>query len=422
MSRPRLDLSFLSHLHTFDALIAYPNYRFLWMGNFCANSAQWMQLLTVGWLVRDLTDGSTASALLVVTVGGLNTLPGLIFTPWGGVLGDRLDRRKMIMGFQIFMAALAFCFALLVLSGKVQVWHAFAYVMLSGASFSVTQPMRQAIIANTVAREMVGNAFAINVLTITGTRAIGPFIGGILIASLGFFWNFTVEAALYLGMVLFYLPMKTPFTRIRPVGEKQAGMTALLIEGVGYIWKGNRSIFNLVVLGMIPNVILQPFLFLLPVFTVEVLGKGADVGGYLLATTGLGGLVCGLLLASIGFPIRKGLLVLATAICSSVFVIVLSVSTSLALALIVVAIIAFSQCVYRTANGTLIQTLVPDELRGRVSSLQNYGRGFLVPASLATGWIAGATSVQTALVVIGAVGLVLSVYCMFTFRRLRALP
>ena len=190
MSRPKIDLSVLAHLHTLDSWIAYPSYRLLWLGNFCSNSAQWMQLLTVGWLVRELTDGLSASAFLVVTIGGLNTLPGLIFTPFAGVLGDKLDRRKLVMFLQAFMAILAFGFALLVLSGYVRVWHTFAYVLISGITFTVTKPLRHVLIANTVAHKDIGNAFAFNVLTITGTRAIGPFIGGILIASLGFFWNY----------------------------------------------------------------------------------------------------------------------------------------------------------------------------------------------------------------------------------------
>ena len=98
----------IPRLHTFDSWIEYRDYRLLWVGNFCANSAQWLQLLTVGWLVRSLTEGSPSSSLLVVTVGGLSTLPGLLVGPWGGVLGDRIDRRKLIMGIQSFMAVLAF--------------------------------------------------------------------------------------------------------------------------------------------------------------------------------------------------------------------------------------------------------------------------------------------------------------------------
>ena len=93
----------------------------MWCGNFFANNAQWIQLLSIGWLVRDLSEGSTVAGLLVVTVGGINTLPGLVVGPWGGVLSDRFDRRKLVITLQLTMAGLAICFALLVLSGRVEV-------------------------------------------------------------------------------------------------------------------------------------------------------------------------------------------------------------------------------------------------------------------------------------------------------------
>ena len=88
----------MPHLHTFESLITYRNYRLLWTGNFFSNSAQWLQLLSIGWLVRELTAGSSASVLQVVIVGGLSTLPVLLVGPWGGVWGDRVDRRKLLRG------------------------------------------------------------------------------------------------------------------------------------------------------------------------------------------------------------------------------------------------------------------------------------------------------------------------------------
>ena len=100
----------MSHLHTFESLTTYRNYRLLWTGNFFSNSAQWLQLLSIGWLVRELTAGSSASVLQVVIVGGLSTLPVLLVGPWGGVWGDRVDRRKLLMRIQTFMAVLAALF------------------------------------------------------------------------------------------------------------------------------------------------------------------------------------------------------------------------------------------------------------------------------------------------------------------------
>ncbi len=393
----------IPRLQTLDSWLAYPNYRLLWFGNFCANSAQWLQLLTVGWLVRDLTADLTSSALLVVTAGAMNTLPGLLIGPWGGVLGDRVDRRRLIMYIQSFMVVFAFAFAMLVRSGQAEVWHAYAYVIVSGACLSVSQPMRQVLIANTVPREALGNAYATNVLTITGTRLVGPFVGGILIANLGFFWNFAVEALLYAAMVAVFLPLKTPYAQTRVATRNSP--VADLKEGVRYVWSGNRVILVLIALSLIPNVVLQPVMFLLPVFTDEVLGRGADVGGFLLATNGLGGLIAALGIASIGFIFRRGMVCLITVLLSSAVVVVFAQAQWLPMALVVVALLGFSQSAYRTTASTMIQTMVPDDLRARVTSLQRYGQGFVVVTSLLIGWFAGVTSVSLALTVVGLVGL-----------------
>ncbi len=410
----------MPRLQTLDSWIAYRDYRLIWIANFFANSAQWLQLLSVGWLVRELTAGSTASSLLVVTAGGLNTLPGLIVGPWGGVLGDRVDRRKLVMAIQSLMAALALLFAFFVLSGRVQVWHAYAYVLISGVCLSVTQPMCQTLIANTVPRDALGNAYAANVLTITGTRLIGPFFGGVLIATFGFFWNFTVEALLYASVVLALLPMRTPYYQERRAGPRQS-LIVDLKEGLRYVWSGNRAIFILIALGLIPNVVLQPLMFTLPVFTDEVLRKGVDVGGYILAVNGFGGLVAAFLMASVGFIFKKGPITLVTAITSSLLALIFAQSQWIALAFVVIALFAFSQSVFRTTSGTLIQTLVPDELRARVTSLQAYGRGFVVPASLAVGWLTGATSVPFAISAMGLVSLAGGVVFLLTARGLRRL-
>ena len=411
----------LPRLHTLDAWLGYRNYRLLWCGNFFANSAQWLQLLSVGWLVRELSEGSAIAGLLVVTVGGINTLPGLIVGPWGGVLSDRFDRRRLVITFQLIMCALAFSFALLVLSDRVTIWHAYLYVILAGVCHSIAQPMRQALVAATVPRDMLGNALAANVLTITGTRIFGPFIGGILIFTLGFFWNFTIEACLYLANVLMLWPMRTPYYR---PGDARARGSAIanMVEGIRYVWSGERAIFQMILLSIIPNIILHPTWFLFPVFTTDVLMREADVGGYLLAVTGVGGFLAALFMASFGFVFDKGKVVLGAAVASSITCLLFAYSHWMALAFIVIAAMAFSQAVFRTTRGTLIQTLAPDRLRGRLTSLQSFDRGFLVVASLGVGALSDATSPVTAIAIIGVLGLALSIICSATLTRVRRLP
>ena len=410
----------LPRLQTFDSLSAFPDYRLLFMGNLCANSAQWLQLLSIGWLVRSLTVGSSTSALLVVTVGGLNTLPGLFIGPIAGVIGDRVDRRKLVIRLQIFMAVFALFFAFMVGLRMVTVWHAYMYVLVSGLCLTVTQPMRQAMIANVVPRESLGNAYATNVITIPGTRMIGPFIGGVLIATLGFFWNFTLEAALYAANVLLLLRMKLPYYRPRKIAEGQSILVDL-IEGFTYVWRDNRVIIYLTALSLLPNTLLQPLMFLLPVFTEEVLRRGPEIGGLFLAVNGFGGMVAAVLIASFGFVYRKGWIVLVTAIISSGLVLLFSQAYVLPLAFFLIMIFAASQTIFRTTNGTLIQLLVPDEMRGRVTTLQRYSMGFVVLSSLAIGWFAGVFSVSVALAVMGVIGLIGGTAAFMISHRIKAL-
>ncbi|HBD85536.1 MAG TPA: hypothetical protein DC056_16145 [Dehalococcoidia bacterium] len=419
LSQPRR----IPRVRIFDAWAAHRDFRFLWVGNFCANNAQWLQLLTLGWLVTHLTEGSSNSALLVVSIGGINTLPGLLVGPWGGVLGDRVDRRKLVMSIQGFMAVFAFGFALLVLADVVRVWHVYVYAVISGACLSVTQPMRQTLIANTVAREAIPNAYATNTLTIPGTRMIGPFVGGILVATLGFFWNFAIESLLYVAMIAAYWPMKTPFTTGRPpaTGDWLRGVVSDLAEGFRYVWSGNRALLYLIMLTIVPNTVLQPVMFLLPVFTTEVLGRGADVGGYMLAINGFGGFVMALMIASFGFVFRRGIVCLATAVISSVIALVFAQSVWLPMALVVIAMFAGSQTTIRTANGSLVQSLAPDELRARVTSIQRYGQGFVVGSSVLVGWLAGVFGIRIVITALGIVGLAISVPFAIWSRQIREL-
>ena len=423
----------MPHLHTLDSLISYRDYRLLWTGNFCSNSAQWLQLLTIGWLVRDLTQGSSTSVLQVVIVGGLSTLPVLLVGPWGGVWGDRVDRRKLLMRIQTFMAVMAVLFAVLIvsdrglgLSDQVRVWLAYSYVLVSGVCLSVAQPMRQALIANTVPPEAFGNAYAANSLSITGTRIIGPFIGGILIASLGFTANFLLEAALYATMVLVFLPMKTPFQG-RVIARRRSP-AADFSEGVRFIRRERGVILTLILLGLIPNVVLHQVWFLLPVFTANILHQDANVGGFLLAATGVGGFLSSLVIASVGFTFRKGTVVLGSIFLSSIFVILFAQSRwmvpayPLAPALVLIGLMALAQAHFRTTSGTMIQLTTPDRFRSRVTSLASYGQGFVFPFSILVGLLAEFSDVVTTINVLGTIGLTLSVYFIMRLHDMRQQP
>ena len=344
-------------------------------------------------------------------------------------MGDRVGRRKLLMRIQTFMAVTAVLFAVLIvsdeglgLSDQVRVWLAYGYVLVSGVCLSVAQPMRQALIANTVPPEAFGNAYAANSLSITGTR----IIGGILIASLGFTANFLLEAALYATMVLVFLPMKTPFQR--RVKARRRSPAADFSEGVRFIRRERSVILTLILLGLIPNVVLHQVWFLLPVFTANILHQDANVGGFLLAATGVGGFLSSLVIASVGFTFRKGTVVLGSILLSSIFVILFAQSHwmvpayPLAPALVLIGLMALAQAHFRTTSGTLIQLTTPDRFRSRVTSLASYGQGFVFPFSILVGLLAEFSDVVTTINVLGTIGLTLSVYFIMRLHDMRQQP
>ena len=401
----------LPTIHTLDSLRAYPDYRYLWTANFCANTAQWLQLLTLGWLVKELTQFDSNSALLVVGVGGTAALPGVIIGPWGGVLGDRLDRRKLVISLELFMVVLAFSFALLVRTEFVLVWHVYAFALMAGSCEALKMPVRQALIANTVPAHALSNAYATSVLTIPGTRMIGPFIGGIIVAKVGFFWNFTIEAALYLGVIIALIPMSTPYF-IRREFTTKFGMSQMLTDmadGFKYLWNKQRSLSLIYILSIAPNVVLHPVLFLLPLFTTDVLHRDVDYGGYMMAVNGAGGLLMVLVFSAFGFPKWRGMICIVSALGGALMAILLSQSVWVASAFVVLAIFGATQTAFRTTNGVLTQTLAEDHYRVRAMSAYRIGMGMVVFFSIFVGWLAGLISVQPTLVIMGIIGIFISI-------------
>ena len=412
----------LPRLHTLDAWLAYRDFRLLWLANFCGFTGQWLQLLSIGWLVKDLSAGTGVGGLLVLSVSAINTLPGLVVNPITGVLGDRLDRRKLAISMQSVSAALALGFAVLIAFDYVRPWHAYAYVLISGACLAITQPMQQVLISNTVPREALVNAYAINTLTVTGTRVFGPFVGGILIFTLGYFWNFALEAALYLGVVLMLLPMRTPYTASEPM-EARRRFTPLadIQDGLRHLWRNQREVLEIAVLSVIPNTVLHPVWFLLPLFTVEVLQAQVNMGGYLLAITGVGGLISTLTIATWGLPFRRGYILFGAAALSSIATMLFAYSSWPWAAFTVLAAMSFFQAYFRTTQGTLVLTIVPDRFRARTMALLAYERSFLVGVSVLVGIFADFTSASMAILAIGSMGLALTLGCFATLRRVRAL-
>ena len=402
-------------LRTFSSLQNNPNYRYLFAGNLFANAAQWLQFISIGWLALDIS-GSAFHSIMAVAV---RAMPTLVLGPWGGVLADRMDRRKLAMATQVGMSGAALTFAFLILQEKVtSVWYVYAYTIGTGVGFAIKQPVRQSLIANTVRPPDMANALALNALAVTSMRLVGAALGGILIETLGFQWNFFVEGGLYIGMIALLIPMRTPYREASTARHSSA--LSNLKEGLVYIVK-KRVMLRLMTLNFIRTGVFAPLLLLLPAYTSEALGAGPGVGTAMLVSMGIGGVIATFIMSSWGFLTKKGLVSLITLVSGSAVITSLGISHWIWYSVLIMVIMGLSQSHFIVANQTLVQNIVPDTLRGRVSSVWHYEQGLIPLFSGMIGLVATQIGISWALICFGGAALGLSVFFIIRFGDIRSL-
>ena len=401
-------------VRTFTSLQS-KDFRLLWAGNIFDHMALWLQMITLSWLVWDLT----RSALLSGTAAGLRGFPTLIIGPWAGVVADRMDRRKVVIVVQFFLSVVAFGFAFMVATATVEVWHAFAYAGVSAVCFAFIMPARSALVVNTVPPGDLGNAFALNAMTVTVNRLIGGMLGGLLITQVGITWNFLVEGMAYLAAALLLIPMRTPYR-----GEATARRDSVLNNlkgGFLYIWRENRIILHLIIMSFILTFCFIPLPALLPAYAGEVLGAEANVGGYLMAAQGVGGVTTTFVIASLGFGLKKGKLALIALVVGSAAILTLSLSNWLLLSLAMMVCLGLCQTSFIVGNQTLVQMMTPDNLRGRVTSIYMLEHGLGPVGIFLIGLLMDLYTVSGALTLVSSVSLAMAIFFLLVFRRVRNL-
>ena len=183
-------------LGTFSSL-RHVNFRYLWLGTLCMSGGQWIQQVTLGWVLYDLTGSSVLLGLL----NGLRAVPFLVASPIAGVAADRMDRKKLILVTQYALIMTTVAMGLLVASGFLEVWHLFAFTLMTGVIWAFVDPVRQTLVPALVPRQDLMNAVALNSAAFNLTKVIGPSLGGVLIVFSGAAGNFFVQSAAYLGVL-----------------------------------------------------------------------------------------------------------------------------------------------------------------------------------------------------------------------------
>jgi MFS family permease len=375
---------------TFSSL-RHKNYRYLWFGTVFMSAGQWIQQVTLGWLVYDIT----GSSVLLGMLNGLRALPFLIASPVAGVVADRTNRKTVLMISQYVLMVTTLIMGTLVGAGFIRIWQVFVFTFITSVAWSFVDPVRQSMVPTLVPKEDLMNAVALNSAAFNMTKVIGPSLGGLLIALFGASGNFFVQGAAYAGVLISIYWMVVPANSTE---ARRSSALENLKEGVAYVWS-NAAVFALMTSALIPRIIAMPYQTLMPVFQKDVLKVGPEGLGILLAAPGLGACLAGFALATLSSRIhRQGIVLLASLIALGIGMNIFAWTTSFTLALIVLVAIGACQIFYMATTNTMLQVIVPDHLRGRVMSIYMLDRGLMPIGALSAGvsahWIGAPATVS----------------------------
>jgi len=378
--------------------LGYRNYRLFFFGQLVSLVGSWMQSLAQAWLVWRLTH----SAWLLGLVGFAQMSPILFFGLIGGLAADRFNRFKIVLWSQILSLVQAVILAALTLSGKINVWEIIALAAMLGIINAFSIPGRQAFIVQMVPIEDLGNAIALNSSVFNGARMIGPAIAGFVVTLWGEGACFVVNAVSFFAVIASLLMMK-----LEPTKEfsKKQGAWKQLVEGLAYSWRTphTRALLQLVLLTSLFAV---PFMILLPAISGGVLHQGAGGLGILMGFSGVGALSGAFTIAH-----RKGIrglgrLVAYASIVFGATVILFGLSRSFYLSCALIVVTGYCMMTEMASTNTLLQSLVPDRLRGRLMSVFVITFVGIAPiGSLIEGQLADLYGIQIVLTVGGAIAL-----------------
>jgi MFS family permease len=402
-----------SRFHTFSSL-RHVDFRYLVSGTFMMSAGQWIQQVTLGWLVYDLT----ANSMLLGALNGLRALPFLVTGPMAGVAADRMNRKKLLLNTQWVLIVTAILMGTVVAAGVLHVWHIFIFTLITGIAWTISEPVRQSMIPGVVPKEDLANAIALNSGGFNLMKIIGPALGGVMIALFGAAGNFFVQAIAYLGVLVMIYWMHIP-----PPSERARRSSAManLKEGFAYVWS-TPAVLALMTLAYVPRVFAVPYQTLMPVFQKDVLGVGPEGLGLLMAAPGVGAVISVLLLASLGNNLkRQGLFLVGSILLLGLFLILFSQITHFPLALISLVLVGIFQMLFLASTNTILQMIVPDELRGRVMSLYMLDRGFMPAGALFAGVTAHFIGAPWTVATMGAIVIVLVLFVAWRVPAIRSL-
>ena len=343
---------------TFAAL-AVPNYRRYFLGQATSLIGTWMQMAAQSWLVLSLTGSATALGLIVA----LQTLPVLLLAPYGGVIADRVDKRRLMVALQAAMGVQALILGVLTITGSVRLWEIGVLAVVLGLNNAFENPARQSFVLEMVGAETLRNAVSLNSVQVNVARAVGPAVAGVLIATVGTGECFLINAASFVAVVASLVSMERSALHPTPPAPRASGQ---LREGLRYARATPEIIVPLLMMALVGTLAYE-FQVSLPVMARHALHAGAEGYGFMTAAMGVGAILGGLVVAARG---HTGLRPVTLAVAA--FAIALSLAAlapTLAVELIALALVGGASVSFMSSGNSTLQLAAEPAMRGRVMAL-----------------------------------------------------
>jgi MFS family permease len=371
----------ISFRKTFSAF-KHRNFRLYFAGQLISFTGTWMTTTAQGWLVYQLT-GSKA---LLGIVAAAASAPMLFFATWGGWVADRYPKRSVIVCTQICSMTLSLAMAALVWTKVVQPWHIIVLAVLGGITMAFDMPARQSFVIEMTSREDLMNAISLNSSAFNCARIIGPSIAGLLMAHVGIALCFLFDGISFIPVIAGLLLMRLPKKEVHI--DSKTGPIGQALEGFRYV-SAHRRVLTILSLFTVVGIFGWSYSVLMPAFAHDVLHLGANGYGLLMAGSGVGALAAALTVASAGHILPTRTMSLGGIWIFSVALVLFAFNKNLYVGVLLLAIVGFGVVLYFSTSNTVLQSIVPDEMRGRVMGIWALIFGGMIPlGSLEAGLMA----------------------------------
>ncbi|HET6258967.1 MFS transporter [Pseudonocardia sp.] len=341
------------------ASLSNRNYRRYLTGQSISLVGTWMQTIAQSWLVLQLTGSGTALGLVVA----LQTLPTLVLGPYGGVIADRMDKRRLMIGLQSVMGVLALALGLLTITGAVQLWQVYVLAFVLGLNNCFENPARQSFVLEMVGSDDLRNAVSLNSVLVNVARAVGPAVAGLVIATGGIGLCFLINAASFVAVVTSLLRLDVSALSPSNPTPRAPGQ---LREGLTYVRRTPRLAIPLLMMALV-GCLAYEFQVVLPVVASQTFAGDARTYGFLTAAMGAGAVVGGLYMAARGRTGMWSLVVGAAAF--GLALLATALSPTLGVALVGMGLVGAASVAFQSAGNSTLQLAAAPHMRGRVMAL-----------------------------------------------------